>query len=124
MREFAELINSYFSSLNETEGERRRMLIEEVWSENGKFISPIGEVTGYDAIDVQVQGFQRQFPDAEVRRNGEIEVLHGKYVRFAFEALRSDGEAFIAGVDFGIVADGKLNVVAGFFDFVLSPTER
>ena len=116
MNGFEELIDNYFNSLNETGDDVRRRLIEEVWSENGKFVSPIGTVTGYGAIDLQVQGFQKQFPQVQVRRAGKIDVLDDQYVRFAFEAAQADGTVFIKGVDFAIVSGGKLHLVAGFFD--------
>ncbi len=91
-----ELIDRYFTSLNETNRAHRRELIEKLWAENGKFISPVGEVAGHSAIDGQVEGFQKQFPDAEVRQTSEIEVLYDKYVRFTFEAVQPDGETFIS----------------------------
>lgn len=121
MKDFKELIDKYFVSLNETDCKQRRQLIEKVWAEDGKFVSPIGAVAGHAAIDIQVQGFQKQFPNAEVRRIGEINALDDKYVRFAFEAVQPDGAVFIKGVDFGILADGKLQLVAGFFDFAPNP---
>ncbi len=124
MNDLERLIDKYFNSLNETNDQRRRRLIEEVWAENGKFASPVGAVAGYDAIDIQVQGFQKQFPDTEVRRTGKIDVLDDKYVRFNFEAAQADGAAFTKGVDFGIVADGKLQLVVGFFDFAPNPSKQ
>lgn len=124
MNDFQELIDKYFMSLNETDDNVRRRLIEEAWAEDGEFASPIGAVSGYAAIDVQVKGFQKQFPDAEVRRSGKIDVLDDKYVRFDFEAAQADGAAFIKGVDFGIVSGGKLQLVAGFFDFAPNPSNQ
>lgn len=124
MNDFEELIDKYFTSLNETDDTVRRRLIKEVWAENGEFASPIGAVSGYAAIDVQVRGFQKQFPDTEVRRNGKIDVLDDKYVRFSFEAAQADGAAFIKGVDFAIVLGGKLQLVVGFFDFAPNPSNQ
>jgi hypothetical protein len=45
-----------------------------------------------------------------------VDILHERFVRFSFEALDATGVAFIAGVDFGIVGDGRFRVIAGFFD--------
>lgn len=91
---FDALIDSYFDSLNEIDGKNRRELIKQVWAKVGKFVSPIGEVKGHAAIDAQIQGFQKQFPGAKVRRTSDVDVL-GKNIRFAFEAVYPDGRVSI-----------------------------
>ena len=114
--EFDDLINRYFDSLNETDGKSRRELVEKVWAENGKFVSPVGEAQGHMAIDAQIQGFQKQFPGALVRRTSDVDVI-SKNIRFAFEAVQPGGAIFIGGIDFGTVENGKLQSMTGFFDF-------
>ena len=116
MSNYNELINKYFASLNETDGESRRELIEQVWAENGKFVSPFGIAVGRDAIDAKVQKALEQLAGGEVRRAGDIETLHDCF-RLKFEVVNQKGEAFIGGVDFGVIADGKLQSMVGFFDF-------
>lgn len=125
MTNFDELIDKYFAILNETDGERRRELIKQVWTEDGKFVSPFAKVEGHAEIDAQVQRGQEQLPPGtEVRRTGDIDVLQDNYVRFSFEAAQPGSEAFIGGVDFGIIVDEKLQVVAGFFDFAPNPANQ
>jgi len=63
-----------------------------------------------------VQKGLEQLAGSEVRRAGDIETLHD-CLRLKFEVVRKDGEAFIGGVDFGTVADGRLQSMVGFFDF-------
>lgn len=124
MSEYDELIDKYFASLNETDGERRRDLIEQVWAENGKFVSPFGVAVGRAAIDAKIEKGLEQMAGNEVRRTGEIETLHDCF-RLKFEVVGQAGEAFIGGVDFGIVAGGKLKSMVGFFDFApAAPTEN
>lgn len=116
MSNYNELVDKYFASLNETDGERRRELIEQVWTENGKFVSPLGIAVGHDAIDFKVERGLEQLTGSEVRRASDIETLHD-CLRFKFEVVNKEGEAFIGGVDFGVVAGGKLQSMTGFFDF-------
>ena len=116
MSEYNELIDKYFASLNETDGERRRELIEQVWTENGKFVSPFGVAVGHDAIDAKVQKGLEQLAGNEIRRVSDIETRHDSF-RLKFEVVNHSGEAFIGGVDFGTVVGGKLQSMIGFFDF-------
>lgn len=123
MSDINELIDKYFKSLNETNGNRRRELIKQIWAEDGKFASPFAEVNGHEAIDAKIQETQKQLPEGTlIKRTSDIEFLHNNF-RLSFEAQK-DGEAFIGGVDFGIVADGKLQLMVGFFDFAPKPTEQ
>ncbi|MBC7900922.1 MAG: nuclear transport factor 2 family protein [Saprospiraceae bacterium] len=115
-----ELIDRYFDSLNETDSKRRRVFTKQVWAEKGKFGTPYGEVEGHDAIDNLVAGVQKQFPNSRVRRTSRIDGF-GKYLRWSFTLSQADGKPIIGGVDFGVIIDGKLQLVMGFFDFAPSP---
>ena len=57
-----------------------------------------------------------QLAGSEVRRASDIEMLHDCF-RLKFEVVNQADEALIGGVDFGVIADGKLQSMAGFFDF-------
>lgn len=110
------LIDDYFQTLNEPNEKRRFEMIQKIWATDAVFVSPVGKAAGHQAINEQIQGFQRQSPGARVRRIGAIETLHDDYLRFDFEAVAPDGKAFVGGVDFAAVKNGKLQTVAGFFD--------
>ena len=116
-----ELIDRYFDSLNETDRLRRLALIRQVWAEKGKFGTPYGEIEGHAAIDKLVESVQKQFPNSTVRRTGKIDGF-GNYLRWSFTLSDADGKPILGGVDFGIVADGKLQLVMGFFDFAPVPS--
>lgn len=117
------LIDRYFDSLNETDRRRRRDLTKQVWAEKGKFGTPYGEVEGHDAIVALVEGVQKQFPNAKVRRTSKIDGF-GNYLRWSFVLSQADGKPILGGVDFGIVIDGKLQLVMGFFDFAPNPADK
>jgi hypothetical protein len=111
------LVNQYFACLNETNAELRMMLIQEVWSVDGKFGTPLGEAQGYTAISALIEGVQSQLPGSTVRRTNPLDGF-GSYLRFAFTIELSQNHPVIGGVDFGIVNNGKFELVMGFFDFV------
>ncbi len=113
------LVNQYFACLNETDSERRMMLIQQVWSEDGTFGTPLGEAQGFTAISALIQGVQSQLPGSAVRRTSSLDGF-GSYLRFGFTIALPDDQPVIGGVDFGIVNDGKFQLVMGFFDFVPS----
>ena len=116
MSDINELIDKYFESLNETEENRRRELIKQVWAEDGKFPQPFAEVNGHEAIAAKIRETQKQLPEGTlIKRTSDIELIHSNF-RLSFEAQK-DGEAFIGGVDFGVIAAGKLQLMVGFFDF-------
>ena len=119
MSNYDELIDKYFANLNEIDDERRRELIGQVWSENGKFVSPFGVAVGHEAIDAKARTAVKQLAGGKVRRASDIETLHD-CLRLKFEVVDKDGEAFIGGVDFGTIEGGKLQSMVGFFDFAPS----
>lgn len=116
MTSYDELIDVYMTSLYETDNARRRKLIEQVWEEDGVFVSPFGEAKGHAAIDTKLQQVLEQFLDVKVYHTTPIEVLQNHYVRFGFEATHKGGEILIRGTDFGVLVDGKLHQIVGFSD--------
>jgi hypothetical protein len=115
---YEELIDRYFESLNETDGPRRRALIRQIWTENGVFAYPEQEVKGFAEIAADVEDVQKKYPGALVRRQSKLEVVHENYIRFTWEFGEPGAKPIITGVDFAVVAGGKLQLVVGFFDFV------
>lgn len=116
MTSYDELIDVYMTSLYETDNARRRKLIEQVWEEDGVFVSTFGEARGHAAIDTKLQQVLEQFLDVKVYRTTPIEVLQNHYVRFGFEATHKGGEILIRGTDFGVLVDEKLHQIVGFSD--------
>jgi hypothetical protein len=42
---------------------------------------------------------------------------YGDYLRLNFTLSKADGTLILSGVDFGIIENGKLQLVMSFFDF-------
>jgi len=123
-KNYEELIDRYFESLNETDAKRRSALINQVWTETGIFAYPGQEVKGFAEIDRDVEQVQKKYPGAIVCRESKIEVVHDNYIRFTWEFGKPGEKPIITGVDFAVIVDGKLQLVVGFFDFMAETTTK
>jgi len=56
MSAFTQLAEQYIATWNETDPSARRALIDQVWSENGRYIDPLAEVTGGDVVPARGRG--------------------------------------------------------------------
>jgi hypothetical protein len=117
------LVDQYFTCLNETDATQRMELIKKVWTEPGKFGTPFGEAQGHAAIAALIEGVQSQLPGSMVRRSTPLDGF-GHHLRFGFTIALAEHQPIIGGVDFGIVNDGKFELVMGFFDFAPSASPQ
>jgi len=112
-----ELVERYIASWNETDTERRRALIAGIWTEQASYVDPMTKSEGHDGIDAMIATVQARFPGLRFRQLGKVDA-HNDRIRFAWE-LAPDGAAAVAsGTDFGVLADGRLEAIAGFLDRV------
>jgi hypothetical protein len=117
MDKLTELIDLYIAMWNETDPERRRALIAEVWTEDARYVDPALQAEGRADIDAMVQGVHERFPGHRFRRTSDPDSHHDR-VRFNWELAPEAGPAIVKGIDFAIVADQRLQAVIGFFDHV------
>lgn len=115
-RNLEALIDDYFQTLNELDKTQRIELIQKVWAADGIFVSPVGKAQSHQESQDLITAFYESSPGTIVRRVGEIEILHGNYLRFGFEIIQSDGTVHMNGTDFAIIENGKLQLVAGFLN--------
>jgi hypothetical protein len=116
MSNFTDLIDRYFAIWNETDAERRRDLITRTWTEDSTYLDPLMSGEGRGGIDAMIQGVQAQFPGLLFRRTSDVDA-HNDRVRFAWELGPEGGPALAGGVDFGVIAGDRLQVITGFIDF-------
>jgi hypothetical protein len=120
MNNLTDLIDGYIAMWNETDAERRRDLIARTWTEAASYLDPVMQGEGQAGIDAMVQGVQERFPGYRFRRTSEVDGHHDR-VRFAWELGPEGGPALAGGVDFGLVAEDRLQAITGFFDFAPKP---
>src|SRR5579871_6395641 len=62
MNAHTDLIDRYFDSWNETDGVRRRELIEATWSADADYRDPLLAGTGHAGIDAMIRAVHERFP--------------------------------------------------------------
>jgi hypothetical protein len=111
-----ELVVRYLAAWNERDDERRRELVAKTWTEGGTYIDAHRSGVGHKAIDAMIKAAQEQFPGYRVRLVSGIEAQNS-YVRFSWAAGGApEAPLYLAGTDFAIIANGRMQTVAGFTD--------
>ena len=128
-RSAAELAEKYLALWNEPDADRRRRMIAELWTEDGRHIlqppqeireiagqpgiglTAILEARGYEEIEARVASAYEHWVGSEglsFRGRDDAERL-GDVVKVHWEAVAKDGEVFAVGLDFLVLtADGRI----------------
>jgi hypothetical protein len=128
-RSAAELAEKYLALWNEPDADRRRRMIAELWTEDGRHVlqppqeiraiaaqpgiglTAILEARGYEEIEARVASAYEHWVGSEglsFRGRDDAERL-GDVVKFHWEAVADDGELFGVGLDFLVLAaDGRI----------------
>lgn len=108
-------IEKYARAWNEPDEALRRGLLDDAWSERGRYTDPAADVVGRDALVRHIVGFQQRFPGTRIELASGID-SHHHAVRFAWRMIGPDGAVTVEGMDFGeLGADGRLERIVGFF---------
>lgn len=114
----AALVADYLQAWNATEPQARRALIERVFAADVRYVDPLADVTGTDALDALVAGVQAQFPGMRFSGVGEVDAHHD-VCRFRWGLGPEGAEPVVIGFDVATVAsDGRIAAVHGFLDRV------
>jgi hypothetical protein len=128
-RSAAELAEKYLALWNEPAADRRRRMIAELWTEDGRHIlqppeeiraiaarpglamTAILEARGYEEIEARAASAYEHWAGSEglsFRDRDDAERL-GDVVKFHWEAVAKDGEVFAVGLNFLVLAaDGRI----------------
>lgn len=108
------LVDTYLAGLNETDPAARAVLVAEAWADDGRFLDPLLDATGHEALGTMVGAIHEQYPGHRFRRTTAIDGHH-RFHRFGWELAGPDG-VLVAGLDIAELApDGRLAAVTGFF---------
>jgi hypothetical protein len=115
---FDEIAERYIAAWNETDPDARQKAVEELCTEDVRFVDPLGVADGREAIVATIAAAQEQFPGFRFRLAGPVDGHHDQ-VRFGWELGPVGESAPIAGFDVA-VTDGsdRLHRVYGFLDRV------
>jgi len=113
-----EIVQRYIASWNETDPERRRKLLDELWADQASYIDPLAEAHGRDAIGEVIAAAQAQFPGFVFTLNGPVDAHH-RQARFTWGLGPADADPVIVGFDVAVATEeGRLQAVLGFLDQV------
>ena len=114
MTDVTTTVDTYFDMWNETDADKRAELIEQAWGPEARYLDPMLEADGHQALSEMVAGVHTQFPGQRFERTSGIDAHHD-LVRFAWQLAGPEGVT-VAGIDVGeIDGDGRLRRITGFF---------
>ncbi len=113
-----DIIERYIASWNETNPERRRELLEDLWVADASYVDPLAAASGRDEIHATIAAVQAQFPGFTFTLAGPVDAHHNQ-ARFTWGLGPAGTEPVIVGFDVAVTAqDGRLASVLGFLDKV------
>ncbi len=118
MADYEDLAQRYIDTWNETDALARRAAVDQLYSEQPRYVDPMGVAEGRDAIVQMIGAVQQQFPGLTFTLAGPVDGHHDQF-RFRWELGPGSGEAPIVGFDVATTDDtGRIDRVLGFLDKV------
>ena len=118
MTTFDELVQRYIATWNETDPGARRRAVDELYTEDARYVDPLAVAEGRAAIAATIGAVQEQFPGFRFRLAGPVDAHHDQ-ARFTWELGPEGAEAPIVGFDVAVGdGRGRLRSVLGFLDRV------
>jgi hypothetical protein len=119
MSDFDGVLDRYLAVWNETDAGARRAAIDEVFAEGVRYVDPLADVTGREALDALIGAVQQQFPGLRFTAGGTPDAHHDQ-ARFTWHlGTDADGEPLVIGFDVAeLDTDGRIQQVRGFLDKV------
>jgi hypothetical protein len=120
MSDFPVLAQRYIAAWNETDEQARRRAVEELYTDDARYVDPLVEASGRDQIAATIGAVQQQFPGFVFRLAGPVDGHHDQ-ARFGWELGPAGADAPIAGFDVAVTdGNGRIRTVLGFLDRVPS----
>ena len=109
------LVRRYIEAFNETEADRRRELLEALYTADCTYTDPHVDLHGADQIDGFIAQTQERFPGVTFTLGGPIDAHHDQ-ARFQWHAGPADAPDAYVGFDVIVTDDGRIRNVYGFMD--------
>jgi len=115
MTDVRTIVEQYIAVWNETDGDKRRALIADVFTADAGYTDPLGAVTGHDGIDQFVAGAQQQFGGLAFSLPAGPDAHHD-LARFQWHLGTPGAEPVAIGFDVVEISGGRIAKVHGFLD--------
>jgi SnoaL-like domain len=121
MTSYDELAQRYIDTWNETDAAARRTAVDQLYTEDARYVDPLAVADGREAIVSMIGAVQQQFPGFVFRLAGPVDGHHNQ-ARFGWELGPVGSPAPIVGFDVAVTDDaGRIQTVLGFLDKVPAP---
>ena len=121
MTNFDELAQRYIDTWNETDASARRAAVDQLYTEDARYVDPLAAADGREAIAAMIGAVQEQFPGFVFRLVGPVDGHHDQ-ARFGWELGPAGAEPPIIGFDVAVTdGSGRIETVLGFLDKVPAP---
>jgi hypothetical protein len=118
MSGFDNVVSHYLRVWNTTDEAERRKAIDEVFAEDVRYVDPLAEVEGRDALNALIGAVHQQFPGLVFTAGGPADGHHDQG-RFTWHLAPAGGEPLVIGFDVAeLDAAGRIRRVVGFLDKV------
>ena len=111
------LVTRYLEAFNETDADRRRALVETLYTPDCTYTDPHVDLRGAEQIDGFMEQTQERFPGFTFTLGGAIDAHHNQ-AGFQWHAGPADRPDAYVGFDVILGEDGRIRNVYGFMDAV------
>lgn len=116
MTDFDTVVSRYLATWNETDPDRRRAAVEDLFAADVRYVDPLAAVTGRAALDGLIGAVQGQFPGLVFTPGGPVDAHHDQ-ARFTWRLGPAGQEPVVVGFDVAELGpDGRIRTVLGFID--------
>jgi len=114
-----EIVERYLAAWNEKDAERRRGLVDALWTEDASYTDPLADAHGRAEIDGLIGAVQQQFPGFVFTLGGAVDAHHDQ-ARFTWHlGPAGAAEPVVVGFDVAVLnGGGQIRSVYGFLDKV------
>jgi hypothetical protein len=113
-----ETITAYLQAWNATDPGERAALLDRVVTDDVRYVDPLADVTGRDALGGVIGAVQQQFPDMPLTLVSGPDAHHD-VLRFSWGLGPAGQEPVVVGTDSVLLAeDGRFALVTGYLDKV------
>ena len=118
MTTYDDIARRYIDAWNQTDQAARRAAVNELYTDDARYIDPLAVAEGKEAIVATIGAVQQQFPGFEFRLAGPVDGHHNQ-ARFGWELGPAGETAPIVGFDVAVTdGNGRIQSVFGFLDKV------
>jgi SnoaL-like domain len=115
MQDVETLVTRYIDTFNETDPDRRRALLDALYTDDCTYIDPQVDLVGADQINGFIGQTQERFPGLTFKLGGPIDAHHNQ-ARFQWHAGPAEAPDAVVGFDVIVTEDGRIRNVYGFMD--------